>query len=90
MFRIFTIRFWEFRSGGFEMNNSQKEMYCSQHPLVRYGHNKRANEVVEMVVRANPKRVLEIGCGEGFCWKSFQRSAMLNCLEQRFHRKEFC
>ena len=48
------------------MNNSQKEMYCSQHPLVRYGHNKRANEVVEMVVRANPKRVLEIGCGEGF------------------------
>lgn len=48
------------------MKNLQEEMYESKHPLVRYGHNKRANEVVEMVRKVNPKRVLEIGCGEGF------------------------
>jgi len=55
------------------MDNSQDEMYNSRNPLVRYGHNKRAEEVIKLVLSANPKRVLEIGCGEGFLLEKLSR-----------------
>lgn len=59
---------------------SQEEMYNSRHPLVRYAHNKRAGEIVKMVKRLKPKRILEVGCGEGFLLEKISR-----CCDAELH-----